>query len=152
MTIRGGAFRLLFNVKVTRVADAAVLRAKMATVEDPAAAVGKVAGAGGVYVVANTGQSGLLGLVYGLKGAGQVQVVEKEFAGAGGTKVPAGSLVVTGVADEAMAGALKLAGLDAVRMDATPSGLAMHAVKAAAGGDDAYVAIDADGGVVAVRV
>ena len=110
----------------------AVLKAKMVAVEDPAAAaVGKVSGAaGGVYVVANTGQSGLLGFVYALKGAGQVQVVEKEFAGAGGAKVPAGSVVVTGAADEAMAGALKLAGLDAVRMDATPSGVAMHAVKA----------------------
>ncbi len=126
----GWNFPALFNVKVTRVVDVAVLRAKMTMVEDPAAAVGNVAGAGGVYVVANTGQSGMLGLVYGLKGAGQVQVVEKEFAGAGGVKVPAGSVVVTGVANEAMAGALKLAGLDAVRMDATPSGVAMHAVKA----------------------
>ncbi len=71
----GWSFPLLFNVKVTRVTDAAVLRAKMDAVEDPAAAVGKVAGAGGVYVVANTGQSGLLGLVYGLKACG---------AGAGG--------------------------------------------------------------------
>ncbi len=82
----GWNFPALFNVKVTRVVDVAVLRAKMTMVEDPAAAVGKVAGAGGVYVVANTGQSGLLGLVYGLKGAGQVQVVEKEFAGAGGSE------------------------------------------------------------------
>ncbi len=126
----GWNFPALFNVKVARVTDGAVLRAKMVAVEDPAAAVGKVAGSGGVYIVANTGQSELLGLVYGLKGAGQVAVVEKEFAGAGGAKVPAGSLVVTGVGDEVMAAALKAAGLDATRMDAAPSGAAMHAVKA----------------------
>lgn len=126
----GWSFPALFNVKVSRLVDGAVLKAKMVAVEDPAAAVGKVAGAGGTYVVANTGQSGLLGFVYGLKGAGQVQVVEKEFAGAGGAKVPAGSLVVTEVPDGAMAGALKTAGLDAVRMDAAPSGVAMHPVKA----------------------
>ena len=126
----GWSFPALFNVHVSRLTDASILRATMVAVEDPAAAVGKVAGSGGTYAVANTGQSGLLGLVYALKGAGQVEVVEKEFAGPGGVKMPAGSLVVTGVADGAMAGALKAAGLDAVRMDAAPSGVAMHAVKA----------------------
>ena len=78
----GWSFPALFNVHVARVTDAGVLKARMVAVEDPAVAVGKARrDQVGTYVVANTGQGGLPGARVRLKGAGQVAVVEKEFAG-----------------------------------------------------------------------
>ncbi len=123
----GWSFTQLFHLKVVRVTDAAILAAKMTTVEDPASVSGKVSGAGSVVAVANTGQSSLLALVYKLKGA-HVSVAEKEFD-AGGKHFGAGSLLISDAPDAALAPALKELSLDAVRLGAMPS-VASHAVTA----------------------
>ncbi len=122
----GWSFSQLFNVKVVRVTDPAFLSAKMEKVDDPASMTGKAAGTGGVYAIANTGQSTLLSLPYALKGA-TVSVAEKEFE-SGGKKFGAGTVLVSGAGDDAVGPVLKKLALDATRMGAAPS-VAMHAVK-----------------------
>jgi hypothetical protein len=115
----GWSFSHLFNLKVTRVTDAAILQAKMTAVDDPSSITGKVTGAGSVLAVANTGQITLLPLVYKLKGA-DIRVADKAFD-AEGKHYPAGSLLITG-ADESQIGPLlhDLA-LDAAHLAAAPS-------------------------------
>ena len=49
--------------------DAAILKATMTPVDDPASLAGKVAARAQMLAVANTGQTTLLALVYKLKGA-----------------------------------------------------------------------------------
>ena len=123
----GWTFGDLFNVKVVRVPDAAILTAKMTAVDDPAALAGRMSGAGSVVAVANTGQSSLLALVYKLKDA-KIAVAEKEFE-AGGTKFGAGSLLVSDVSDATLGPVLKELSLDAVRLGAAPN-VATHAAAA----------------------
>ena len=65
----GWSFSQLFNLKVTRLTDGAILKAAMKPVDDPATLAGKLEGAGSLVAVANTGQTSLLALVYKLKGA-----------------------------------------------------------------------------------
>jgi hypothetical protein len=60
----GWSFTELFNLKVTRLTDASILTAKMTAVDDPASLSGKQTGTGSVAVIANTGQSSLLALVF----------------------------------------------------------------------------------------
>ena len=125
----GWSFPLLFNVHVTRVTDPAVLSAKMSRLEDLGSeAPALVTGAGSTYVIANTGQSSLLGLVYALKGA-KFSVAENPFEAAG-AKFPAGSLLVSGVGAGTMETALKERTLAATRVSEMPAGLATHPVKA----------------------
>jgi hypothetical protein len=121
----GWSFPHLFNVKVMRVVDPAILKAKMSAVDDPAAATGKVSGAGGVLVVNNSGQISLLSLVYKLKGS-TVQVADKPFD-AEGKHFIAGSLLLSNVPEDASAKALHELSLDATRVGALPS-VSMHAV------------------------
>ena len=72
----GWSFTHLFNVKVVRVSDPAILKASMKPVDDPATLAGKIDGAGSIIAVNNTGQISLLSLVYKLKGA-KIQVCGK---------------------------------------------------------------------------
>lgn len=123
----GWSFSELFNLKVTRVTDAAILKAEMKPVEDPATLAGNVDGAGSVLAVPNTDQTTLLALVYRLKGA-QVQVTEKAFD-AEGHHFAAGSLLVSGASDGEAKSALHDLALDAVKLSATPA-VAAHAIKA----------------------
>ena len=124
----GWSFPELFNVHVVRVTDAALLSAKMAPVSDEAL-TGKMSGAtGAVFVVANTGQSSLLGMLYVLKNA-HVSVAEKAFD-AEGKHFGAGSLLVSDATDEAMSAALKKMSLGAVRIGAMPGDVAVHAASA----------------------
>ena len=74
----GWSFSHLFNVKVVRVPDAAILKAAMTPLDDPATLTGKLAGSGSLVAVANNGQVSLLSLVYKLKGA-SIQIAEKPF-------------------------------------------------------------------------
>jgi Zinc carboxypeptidase len=114
----GWSFSQLFNLKVTRLTDAAILKAGMKPIGDPAELAGKVDGAGSLTAVANTGQTTLLALVYKLKGAA-IQAVEKPFD-AGDRHYPAGSLLISGVADDTLKPALRDLGLDAVHLSVTP--------------------------------
>jgi hypothetical protein len=123
----GWSFSELFNLKVTRITDAAMLKAGMTAVDDPATLAGKVAGAGTVLAVANTGQTSLLALVYKLKGA-RIETAEKPFD-ADGHHFAAGSLLITGVAEDRAAGILHDLALDGTRLSAAPS-VATHTVTA----------------------
>jgi hypothetical protein len=123
----GWSFSELFNVKVVRITDPAVLSAKMTMVDDPATLSGNVGGAGSVAVVANTGQSSLLALVYKLKNT-HVAVAEKEFD-AEGKHFNAGSLLISDSEDATLAPVLKALSLNATRLAAAPS-VATHAATA----------------------
>jgi len=123
----GWSFSHLFNLKVVRVVDPAILSAKMAVVDDPASISGKVSGTGPVLAVANTAQVSLLPLVYKLKGNG-VQVAEKEFD-ADGKHYPAGSLLISGSDDGKMRGMLHDLALDGAYLSAAPT-VATHAATA----------------------
>jgi hypothetical protein len=115
----GWSFGELFNLKVVRIVDPAILTAKMTTVSDPESLSGKVSGSGSVVAVANTGQTSLLALVYKLSDA-HVAVAEKEFDAAG-KHFGAGSLLISDVSDSSLAPALKALSLDASRLAAAPS-------------------------------
>jgi hypothetical protein len=123
----GWSFSHLFNLKVVRVVDPAILSAKMAVVDDSASLTGKVSGAGSVLAVANTAQVSLLPLVYKLKGNG-VQVAEKEFD-ADGKHYAAGSLLITGAEDGKIKGMLHDLALDGAYLSAMPT-VATHAATA----------------------
>jgi hypothetical protein len=114
----GWSFTHLFNVKVVRVPDAAILKANMKPFEDPATLAGKLDGSGSTIAINNSGQVSLLSAVYKLKGA-KIQVAEKPFD-AGGKHFAAGSLVISGT-DEKIAGTLRDLALDGTKLSAVPS-------------------------------
>jgi len=115
----GWSFTHLFNLKVVRIVDPAILQAKMSPLDDPASLTGKISGAGSVVAVANTAQVTLLPLIYKLKGA-SFQIAEKPFD-ADGKHFAAGSLLVTGVADDQLTSILHDLSLDASRLVAAPT-------------------------------
>ncbi len=123
----GWSFTHLFNLKVVRVTDASILKAKMTTADDPTTLAGKVSGTGSVFAIDNTGQTSLLSLVYKVKGA-TIKVSEKAFD-ANGKHFAAGSLIVSGASDDTIAPVLHDLSLDASRLDAEPS-VPLHAVTA----------------------
>jgi hypothetical protein len=127
----GWSFTHLFNLKVFRVLDPAILKSNMTPLDDPARLAGKVSGSGAVLAVANTGQTSLLSLVYKLKGA-TVEVAEKSFEG-DGKHFAAGSLLITAAPgdhiDDRIEGTLRDLSLDASRLDAGPS-VPLHTVTA----------------------
>ena len=114
----GWSFSHLFNLKVVRVVDPAILKAKMTPLDDPSTLAGKVSGSGTVLAVANTGQVSLLSLAYKLKGA-TIQVAEKPFD-ADGKHFGAGSLVITN-APNGVDKILQDLSLDASRLATAPS-------------------------------
>jgi hypothetical protein len=123
----GWSFTELFNLKVARLTDPSILAAKMTSVDDPTSLSGKQAGAGSFAVVANTGQSSLLALVYKLKDT-KVEVAEKAFDG-GGSHYAAGSLLINDVSDATLAPVLKELSLDASRLAVAPD-VPTHTAKA----------------------
>jgi hypothetical protein len=123
----GWSFPQLFNVKVVRVTDSAFLQSKMSPLTDPTTSVGKATGSGGVFAIANSAQSSLLGLVYKVKPE-HVAVSEKAFD-ADGKHFSAGTLLIRDVSEDTLMPALKDAQLDAVRLAAMPD-VATHAAAA----------------------
>ncbi len=121
----GWSFTHLFNLKVVRVLDPAILKSKMTPLDDPATLAGKVSGNGSVLAVANTGQASLLSLAYKLKNA-TIQVADKPFD-ADGKHFAAGSLLINAADDTAKI--LHDLSLDASRLAASPS-VPVHAVAA----------------------
>jgi len=115
----GWSFRDLFNLKVVRVLDLSILKAKMTPLDDPSTLAGKVSGSGALLAVANTGQVSLLSLAYKLKGA-TIQIAEKPFD-AGGKHFGAGSLLISNASGHSIDKILQDLSLDASRLDATPS-------------------------------
>src|SRR6202522_185737 len=110
----GWSFTHLFNLKVIRLLDPAILKSKMIPLDDPATLAGKVSGSGGVLAVANSGQISLLPLVYKLKGAA-IQVAEQAFE-AEGKHFAAGSLLITGAEDSKLTPMLHDLALDAAHL------------------------------------
>jgi hypothetical protein len=115
----GWSFSHLFNLKVIRISDAAILQAKMTPIDDPTMLAGQITGAGSVLAVANTAQVSLLPLVYKLKGSG-IQIADKSFD-ADGKHYAAGSLLITGADDARIAPMLRDLALDGARLAAVPS-------------------------------
>ena len=121
----GWSFTHLFNLKVVRVVDPAILKAKMTPLADASSLAGRISGSGMLLAVTNTGQISLLSLVYKLKDA-TIQVAQKPFD-AEGKHFPPGSLLVTGAPEDRVAGVLHDLGLDASRLGSEPS-VPMHKV------------------------
>ena len=115
----GWSFPALFNVHVTRIMDANILKASMSPVADPSTLTARLEGSGNTFVVPNTGQSTLLGLVYKL-GAEHIAIAEKPFD-ANGQHLNSGSLLITGVPEATLTPALKAMSLNATRMSSAPS-------------------------------
>jgi hypothetical protein len=123
----GWSFTQLFNVKAVRLTDTAILKAPMTPVVDFDEAAGKISGSGPVYAIANTGQTGLLSLVYAMKQA-HVETTEKAFD-AEGKHFGAGSMLITQADDTSIAATLRKLSLDATRLSGAPS-VAAHVVAA----------------------
>ncbi len=126
----GWSFTHLFNLKVVRLVDPAILQAKMTPLDDPSTLTGKVSGAGSVLAVANTAQVSLLPLVYKIEGklkGASVQVTEKAFD-ADSKHYLAGSLLIAGTDDAQITPILRDLSLDAAHL-AAPS-LPTHAATA----------------------
>ena len=115
----GWSFPALFNVHVTRVTDASILKSPMSPVPDLSVLTAKVDGTGDAFIVPNTGQSTLLGLVYKL-GAAHVSIAEKPFD-ANGRHLAAGSLLLHDVPEATLTPALKATSLKAIRVSVAPS-------------------------------
>ena len=115
----GWSFSHLFNLKVIRVVDPAILQAKMTPLDDAATLAGRISGTGSTIAIANTAQVSLLPLVYKLKAA-SIQVADKEFD-ADGKHYPAGSLLITGAEDGALTPILHDLALDAAHLAAAPA-------------------------------
>ena len=115
----GWSFAHLFNLKVVRIVDPAILQSKMTPIDDPAALTGKISGAGSVLAIANNAQVSLLPLVYKLKADG-IQIADKPFD-ADGKHYPAGSLLISGKDDAQIAPILKDLALDAAHLATAPS-------------------------------
>ena len=115
----GWSFSQLFNVKAVRVTDTSILKAPMTMVVDFDQVAGKVSGSGSIYAIANTGQTSLLPLVYGLKGA-HVETTEKAFD-AEGKHFAAGSLLISQTDEQTIASTLRKFKLDATRLGTAPS-------------------------------
>jgi hypothetical protein len=115
----GWSFTHLFNLKVMRVVDPAILQSKMTVLDDASTITGKISGAGPVLAVANTAQVSLLPLVYKLKASG-IQITDKAFD-ADGKHYAAGSLLITGADDGALTPILHDLSLDATHLAAAPT-------------------------------
>jgi hypothetical protein len=94
----GWSLSQLFNLKVTRVTDPAVLKAPMTLIDRPTFLYGGASLRGSFAVIPNYGQTTLLAIVYKLKGT-PVQLTEKPFD-AEGHHFPAGSLIISNPPDE----------------------------------------------------
>ncbi len=88
----GWSYGDLFNAKVVRVIDPAILTAKMEKIDDLSRAIPESAGNGSLFGINNTGQITLASLIYALKGA-DISVAEAAFDNKG-HHFAAGSLIL----------------------------------------------------------
>ncbi len=116
----GWSFGDLFNAKVLRVTDRAILSAPMSPVTDLNQVAPPDPGSGPVYVVNNSAQVSLGSLVYALHGSADVSVTEEKFENAG-HKFAAGSLVISRADGAKLNPLLQQMDLAAVSMDVPPS-------------------------------
>ncbi len=116
----GWSFGDLFNAKVARVSDRAILSAPMEPVPDLSHVSTADAGPGPFYVVNNSAQVSLISLVYALHGSADVSVCEEAFE-SGGHKFAAGSLIVGRVDEAKLKPLLQQFDLAAVSVAGQPS-------------------------------
>jgi hypothetical protein len=122
----GWSFTHLFNVKVVRVTDAAILKANMKPLDDPTVLAGKLDGSGSLVAINNSGQDSLLSVIYKMKGS-KIQIAEKPFD-ADGKHFAVGSLLVSAT-DDKIDDALRALALDGTKLSSSPS-VATHEVAA----------------------
>jgi hypothetical protein len=122
----GWTFGELFNVQVTRVADAKVLETPMELVKGAVASPGGVKGAGAVLVVNHDADPRLLAFRYQLKDTA-FEASEEPFEAAG-RKFNRGSFIVKGTPASVEKAAAEL-GLQVYALEAPPS-VKTHAIKA----------------------
>ncbi len=123
----GWSFGDLFNAKVVRVTDNAILKNKMERVPDLSAVNAQPSRNGSTYALNNTGQIGLAALVYALKGA-DISVAEAAFDGDSRHFVP-GSIIVKQADAGHLNTALRDLDLKAYPLSSAPS-VRMHAAAA----------------------
>ncbi len=119
----GWSFGDLFNAKAVRVTDSSILKAKMEKIADVTQIAGRVDGSGPLYAIDNSGQIGLAGLLYTLKGA-DVSIAEEAFQSDGRHFQP-GSMLIGGVDSAKLKDALQQLDLSAYSVAARPS-VRMH--------------------------
>ncbi|HYK43297.1 MAG TPA: M14 family zinc carboxypeptidase [Thermoanaerobaculia bacterium] len=108
----------LFHVQVRRVADPAVLKAKMSPVTRTVTAGGALAGSGGIVAIAHNGDSGLASLRFRFPKA-EFHASEEAFE-AGGRKFPRGSFLVRGIPPAELSRALGDLGVTALALSSSP--------------------------------
>jgi Zinc carboxypeptidase len=124
----GWSFGDLFNAKAVRVTDRSLLSRKMELLSNTSKNVDNVIdGPDAVYAINNSGEIGLAGLVYGLKGA-DVSVSEQAFESKGRHFQP-GSILIGGVEGSKLSPVLEKFDLRAYGMAARPN-VALHAAAA----------------------
>jgi hypothetical protein len=124
----GWSFGDLFNAKVSRITDRAILSASMTAVSDFGQAPDPELGAGPFYVVNNSAQVTLASLVYALNGSADVSICEEGFE-EGGKKFAAGSLIISRVAPAKLQPLLQEFELNAVGIASRPAAR-LHAAAA----------------------
>ncbi len=120
----GWSFTQLFNIRVVRANDPAVLSAKMTAFDPEQPKPARISGTGNVVAISNTGQSSILSLLYKLKSA-HINIAEKAFD-ADGKHFGPGSLLISDVPDALLSSSLTELALDGTRLSAQPS-IASHA-------------------------
>ena len=123
----GWTFGELFHVKVSRVADPAILSAPMSAVAGPVAAAGGLQGTGPVVAIPHNGDSSLATLRYRFPKV-DFQAAEDPFDAARRT-FPRGSFLVRGVAAAEISRALSELGLAGTALASMPD-VRTHAVRA----------------------
>jgi hypothetical protein len=124
----GWTFGELFNVKVVRVADAAVLEARMEPVKGELTAPGAVTGTGTVFAVNHNADPSLATLRYRFKDA-QIDVAEEPFEAAG-RKFSRGAFVIRGVSAGDLVKAATELGLEITALPSPPA-VKTHPARAA---------------------
>jgi hypothetical protein len=124
----GWTFGELFNVNVTRVADAKVLEAAIERVAGAVAATGGVTGTGPVIAIHHNTDPSLMTLRYRFKDAA-FEVVEEPFEAAG-EKFSRGSFLVRDVDAAALDQAVRELGVSATALPSAPS-VKTHPARAA---------------------
>ncbi len=115
----GWSFGDLFNAKAVRVTDRSILSAKMEKLEDLHQISTAIQGSGPIYAIDNSGQVGVAGLVYALKGV-DLTIAEEKFE-SGGHSFRPGSLLVGGADTAKLRNALEQLDLVAFSLPSKPS-------------------------------
>ena len=124
----GWTFGELFNVQVIRVADVKVLDAPVEKVTN-VRAPGGVTGTGPIIAINHNADPALATLRYRFKNA-NIQAAEDSFE-AGGHKFSRGSFIVRGANNSEMQSALTELGIRGYAIDAVPSDVKTHPLRAA---------------------